>query len=121
MQTSSSRAPVPVAADRRFSEQDLANLLAALRVRAASHPDNPGLVACWPAVPQHRMAAGCRILALRGHPVEPVPVSGWQAERVRSGWRFSDARSEQTRADERWIDEGGSSDVDGCRPTRRSY
>lgn len=111
-------APDPSAADHRFSDQELAHLLAALRARAADHPENPGLVACWPAVPQHRMAAACRILALRGHPVEPVPVSGWQAERVRNGWRY-DARSEQARAHERWVNEGGS-DADARRAAERN-
>lgn len=79
-------------ADLRFSEQELVDLLGALRSRAANHPDNPGLVACWPAVPQHRMAAACRLLAGRGHPVRPVSVAGWQSDKVRSGWALGTAR-----------------------------
>jgi hypothetical protein len=77
-----------VAADHRFSEEDLVDLLSALRARAASHPDNPGLVACWPAVPAERMAAACRLLARRGHSVQPVPVAGWEPEKIRDGWRL---------------------------------
>jgi hypothetical protein len=74
-----------------FSEQELSDLLAALRARATSHPDNPGLVACWPAVRADRMAFGCRLLAERGHPVEQVPVAGWDAEKARNGWTLRPA------------------------------
>jgi hypothetical protein len=75
-----------VAADHPFSEEDLLDLLSALRARAASHPDNPGLVACWPAVPPERMAAACGLLARRGHSVRPVTVALWDRERTRNGW-----------------------------------
>lgn len=75
-----------VVADHRFSEEVLVDLLSALRARAESHPDNPGLVACWPAVPQERMAAACRLLAGRGHAVRPVPVAGWEPAKIRDGW-----------------------------------
>jgi hypothetical protein len=76
----------PGVADLRFSEQVLVDLLGALRARAASHPHNPGLVACWPAVPEKRMAAACRLLARRGHSVEPVSVAGWEPDKIRAGW-----------------------------------
>ena len=73
-------------ADFRFSEQALADLLGALRARAASHPDNPGLIACWPAVREHRMAAACTELLRRGHPVERVSIVGWASSKARDGW-----------------------------------
>jgi hypothetical protein len=72
--------------DVRFSEQDLVDLLGALHARAASHPDNPGLIACWPAVPESMMAAGCRELLRRGHPVRSVSIAGWASEKRRDGW-----------------------------------
>lgn len=73
-------------ADFRFSEQTLETLLAALRARAASHPDNPGLVAVWPELREHRMAGACGELRRRGYPVEPVSIAGWGSEKGRSGW-----------------------------------
>ncbi len=73
-------------ADLRFSEQALADLLAALRARAASHPDNPGLIACWPAVREHRMAGACSELLRRGHPVQRVSIVGWESDKARDGW-----------------------------------
>ena len=36
--------------DHRLSKPDLVDLPDAPRARAARHPDNPGLIACWPAV-----------------------------------------------------------------------
>jgi hypothetical protein len=75
-------------ADLRFNERELSDLLRALRARAASHPDNPGLIACWPVLPEHRMAAACRELVRHGHPVEPVSVAGWESEKTRAGWAF---------------------------------
>ena len=80
---------VGVVGHPRFSEQDLADLLAALRRRAVSHPDNPGLVACWPTVPEDRMAAGCRELLRRGHPIRSVSIAGWAAGRRRTGWAIN--------------------------------
>lgn len=106
-------------ADHRFSGQDLVDLVGALGARAASHPDNPGLVACWPAVPEHRMAAACRLLARRGHPVQRVSVAGWEAGKTRGGWALATPRNdhrsaghgEQACSDtERWTNEGGSLD-----------
>jgi hypothetical protein len=73
-------------ADFRFNERELTDLLRALHARAASHPDNPGIIACWPAVPQHRMDAACRELIRHGHPVQPVAVTGWQPDKTRAGW-----------------------------------
>jgi len=64
----------------------LKDLLDALRARAASHPGNPGLVACWPAVPESRMASACAELVRLGYPVERVPVGGWDAAKTRDGW-----------------------------------
>jgi hypothetical protein len=69
-----------------FSEQELVDLLDALRARAASHPDNPGLIASWPAVPEYRMAAGCRELLRRGHPIRSVSIAGWAPGKRRNGW-----------------------------------
>jgi len=73
-------------ADHRFSDDDLACLLAALRARAESDPGNPGLIACWPAVPAELMAAACGLLERRGHAVRPVTVTLWDRERTRAGW-----------------------------------
>lgn len=73
-------------ADVRFSQQALVDLLGALRARAASHPDNPGLIACWPAVPEKRMASACAELVRLGYPVERVPVGGWDGAKPRVGW-----------------------------------
>lgn len=73
-------------ADPRFSEQTLAELLQALRARAATHPDDPGIVASWPAVREHRMAAACTELQRRGYPVQRVSAAGGPSEKPRSGW-----------------------------------
>ena len=73
-------------ADHRFSDEELAGLLAALQARAEADPGNPGLIACWPAVPANLMAAACGLLARRGHAVRPVTVTLWDRERTRAGW-----------------------------------
>jgi hypothetical protein len=73
-------------ADFRFSEHTLTELLDALRARAASHPDNPGIIASWPGVHEHSMSAACSELQRRGYPVQSVPVAGWTGEKTRSGW-----------------------------------
>ena len=57
---------------REFSDAALAELLRALRARSASHPDDPGLVASWPAVRRERMPAACAELRRRGHAVQRV-------------------------------------------------
>ena len=54
----------------------------ALRARSSAHPDNPGIVASWPAVSESRMAAACGELVARGHPVVRVAIPG----RIRDGW-----------------------------------
>ena len=100
---------------RPFSEEDLVDLLSALRARAASHPDNPGLVAFWPAVPAERMAAACGLLARRGHPVQRVTVALWDRERTRDGWTLGTAPHDVTPTPDlvafsdtdRWTNEGG--------------
>jgi hypothetical protein len=74
----------------RFSEQTLADLLSALRARAASRPDNPGLVACWPGVDERRMGAACAELVRLGYPVQRVTIAGWQGGKARSGWALGD-------------------------------
>ncbi|HWM10867.1 MAG TPA: hypothetical protein VNO82_16040 [Solirubrobacteraceae bacterium] len=73
-------------ADSRFSEEALITLRDALRARATSHPDNPGLVACLPAVPAHRMAGACAELIRLGYPVTRVTVGGWNGAKARDGW-----------------------------------
>ena len=73
-------------ADFRFSEQELADLLGALRARAASHPDNPGLIACWPTVREYRMSGACTELLRRGHPVQRVSIAGLESGKDREGW-----------------------------------
>jgi hypothetical protein len=75
----------------RFSEQTLADLLSALRARAISHPGNPGLIASWPAVDEHRMAAACAELIRLGYPVQRVSIAGWQGGKSRSGWALDDS------------------------------
>jgi hypothetical protein len=77
----------------RFSEQTLADLLDALRARAVSRPDNPGLVAFWPGVDERRMAAACAELVRLGYPVERVTIAGWQGGKSRSGWALDDSAS----------------------------
>jgi hypothetical protein len=54
--------------------------------RRVTHPDNPGLVALWPALREHRMAAACGELRLRGYPVESVSIAGWGSGEARGGW-----------------------------------
>ena len=76
-------------ADLRFNERELGDLLRALHARAASHPDNPGIIACWPALPEHRMAAACRHLIRHGHPIRPVSVAGWESDSTRAGWALA--------------------------------
>jgi pimeloyl-ACP methyl ester carboxylesterase len=73
-------------ADFRFSEQTLAHLLQALRARTASRPDNPGLIACWPAVREHQMAAACTELRRRGYSVGPVTIAGRERSRTPDAW-----------------------------------
>jgi hypothetical protein len=69
-----------------FTEATLTQLLLALRARTSRNPDNPGLIASWPGVPEHRMAAACAELLNRGHPVFRVPIAGTDPGRTREGW-----------------------------------
>ena len=69
-----------------FSDETLQELLDALRTRAATHPESPGLIACWPGVRENRMAAGCDELTRRGHAIDRVPVSGLATGTTRTGW-----------------------------------
>jgi hypothetical protein len=83
----------PATPSLRFSEQTLADLLSALRARAASHPDNPGLVASWPGVEERTMAAACAELVRLGYPVQPVTIAGWQGGKSRSGWALGNGET----------------------------
>ena len=75
----------------RFSDQTLADLLSALRARAVSRPDNPGLIAFWPGVDERRMAAACTELVRLGYPVQRVTIAGWQGGKSHSGWALADS------------------------------
>jgi hypothetical protein len=77
-----------------FSEQALAALLAALRARTSHHPDNPGLIACWPGVREARMAAACGELRRRGHPVFRVSIPGVKPGTTRHSWAVAAATDE---------------------------
>jgi hypothetical protein len=70
-----------------FSEETLGELLRALRARTAGHPDNPGLVASWPAVPETRMDNACGELAARGHSLFRIAIPG----RIHDGWAIRSA------------------------------
>jgi hypothetical protein len=69
-----------------FSEATLTELLRALNARALGDPDNPGLIASWPAVREDRMAAACTELLARGHPVFRVSIPSPDSGRTREGW-----------------------------------
>lgn len=84
----------PATASLRFSEQTLADLVSALRARALSRPDNPGLIAFWPAVEERQMAAACAELVRLGYPVQRVSIAGWQGGKSRSGWALGDSELE---------------------------
>jgi hypothetical protein len=84
----------PATPSLRFSEQTLADLLSALRARAVSRPDNPGLIAFWPGVHEQRMAAACAELVRLGYPVQRVTIAGWQGGKSRSGWALGDSEPE---------------------------
>ena len=75
----------PFAANREFSAQTMAELLRALRARAADHPESPGLIASWPGVPETRMPAACAQLRRQGHAVREVSIARPGAK-MRSGW-----------------------------------
>jgi hypothetical protein len=69
-----------------FSDAALTELLRALRARTSDHPDNPGLIASWPSVPEKRMAAACAELVRLGHPVYRVTISVAGSGRTREAW-----------------------------------
>jgi hypothetical protein len=71
---------------REFSEATLTELLRALRARLASRPDDPGLVASWPAVREDRMAAAGAELKRRGHPVQRVSNLSANGAGTGKGW-----------------------------------
>lgn len=73
---------------REFSDAALAELLRALRARSASRPDDPGLVASWPAVREDRMAAACAELVRRGHPIQRVSGLSASSTRAADRWAF---------------------------------
>ena len=76
-----------------FSQQTLEDLLGALRARAASHPDNPGLIACWPTVNEKLMPAACAELVRLGHPVQRVSIAVWGSEKARNGWALDERQA----------------------------
>jgi hypothetical protein len=69
-----------------FTDRTLTQLLTALHARTSAHPDNPGLIACWPVVREERMAAACAELQRRGHPVFRVWIADAKAGETRSSW-----------------------------------
>ncbi len=79
------RAPGPSSASGEFSAETMGELLRALRARAADRPENPGLIASWPGVPESRMPAACAELRRQGHAVREVSIARPGA-RMRSGW-----------------------------------
>ncbi len=78
-----------------FSDAALDDLLRALHARTSTHPDNPGLIASWPKIPEEHMAAACAELRRRGHPVYSVSIAGPPRGRDRVGWSV---RSESVEA-----------------------
>jgi hypothetical protein len=79
-----------------FSDTTLTELLRALRARTSRHPDNPGLIASWPGVPEDRMAAACAELVGRGHPVFRVSIPSANPARTRAGWAIDATTEEPT-------------------------
>lgn len=69
-----------------FSGDTLTKLLRALRARAATHPESPGLIASWPAVDADQMAAACGELRSRGHPISRVLIPSAVPGRTHIGW-----------------------------------
>jgi hypothetical protein len=74
-----------------FSEETLTELLRALRSRTSGHPDNPGLVASWPGVPEAQMSAACGELMSRGHPIFRIAIPG----RAVPGWAIRSGTDER--------------------------
>jgi len=71
---------------QQFSEDALTELLRALRARASDSPDNPGLIASWPALREDQMSAACAELLTRGHRVFRVSIPGPRSGTSRDGW-----------------------------------
>ena len=69
-----------------FSDDTLRKLLRALRVRAATHPESPGLIASFPMVEADRMAAACGELRRRGIAVSRVSIPSVVPGRSHIGW-----------------------------------
>ena len=69
-----------------FSDETLDALLTGLQARAATHPESPWLIACWPSVSEDRMAAGCVELVHRGHEIRRVRMPGRTAGATRMGY-----------------------------------
>ena len=69
-----------------FSEEALRKLLRALRARSATHPENPGLIASFPAVSADGMAAACGELRRRGNAISRVSVPSKVPGRDHIGW-----------------------------------
>ena len=79
---------------REFSEATLTDLLRALRARSASRPEDPGLVAAWPAVREDRMAAACAELQRLGHPVQRVTNLSAKRSSTSDAWALGVASEE---------------------------
>ncbi len=77
-----------------FDDRTLEQLLAALRARTTDHPDNPGLIACWPGVREDRMDAACTELGRRGHPVFRVSIDASSVSPARRGWALAGSTDE---------------------------
>jgi serine/threonine-protein kinase RsbW len=75
----------PSSASGEFSAETMGELLRALRARAAERPENPGLIASWPGVPESCMPAACAELRRRGHALREVSIAR-PGEKMRSGW-----------------------------------
>jgi hypothetical protein len=56
---------------------ELHSLLDAMHARTIGHPDNPGLIACWPGVRQDR-----------------VPIKGVTPGQTRDGWSVASPTDE---------------------------
>ena len=77
-----------------FSEATLSELLRALQARTSRHPDNPGLIASWPGVPEERMAAAYKELLDRGNPVFRVSIPSASPAKIRNGWAVRSTAAE---------------------------
>ena len=94
MRSTTTGVPLPPPRHPEFSDRTLDQLLLALRARTTEHPDNPGLIACWPSVPEDRMPAACGELRRRGHPVFRVSIPGVHPGRTRDTWAVASETDE---------------------------